>query len=90
MFGQFKVKEKESDKYLGQILHCNGLEDSALNTAQERAGKIKGATLEIRSSIEEFQMQNIGGVMAAWELWEKALLLEGDAVCTRVMPKGSQ
>ena len=38
MFGQFKVKEKESDKYLGQILHGDGLDESALGTAQERAG----------------------------------------------------
>ena len=74
MFGQFQVKEKDSDKYLGQILHGDGLEESSLATAKERAGKIKGATLEIRSIIEEFQMQNIGGMMAAWELWEKALI----------------
>jgi hypothetical protein len=67
-------KERESDKYLGQILHGGGLEESALATAKERAGRIKGATLEIRSIIEEFQMQTMGGMMVAWELWEKALI----------------
>ena len=68
------MKEKESDKYLGQVLHGSGLGASALATAQERAGRIKGATLEIKSIIDEFQMQTLGGMMAAWELWEKALI----------------
>jgi hypothetical protein len=70
IFGDFVLKEKVFDKYLGQILHGGGLESSALATAKERAGKIKGATLEIRSIIEEFQMQAIGGMMAAYELRE--------------------
>ena len=74
MFGNFEVKEKESDKYLGQVLHGGGLSESALATVKERAGRIKGATIEIKSIIEEFQMQTLGGMMAAWELWEKALI----------------
>ena len=74
MFGDFAVKEKESDKYLGQILHSYGMEESALATVQERAGRVKGATLEIKSIIEEFQMQTMGRMMAAWELWERALI----------------
>ena len=43
MFGDFEVKERVSDKYLGQILHGGSLEESSLATAQERAGQIKGA-----------------------------------------------
>ena len=74
MFGNFEVKEKLSDKYLGQVLHGGGLEDSALATVKERAGKIKGATMEIKSIIEEFEMQAMGGMRAAWELWERALI----------------
>ena len=45
MFGDFVVKERVSDKYLGQVLHSGGLEDSALATVKERSGKIKGATM---------------------------------------------
>ena len=67
MFGDFEVKERESDKYLGQILHGGGLDESALATAQERAGRIKGATIEIKGIIDEFQMQALGGLRAAWE-----------------------
>ena len=74
MFGDFVMKEKISDKYLGQVLHGGGLEDSAFATVQERAGKIRGATMEIKGIIEEYQMQALGGMSAAWELWEKALL----------------
>ena len=69
MFGEFQVKEKKSDKYLGQVLHGGGLDQSAEATVQERMGRVKGATMEIKSIIEEFQMQAIGGVMAAVELW---------------------
>ena len=74
MFGNFEVKEREGDKYLGQMLHGNGLEESALATVKERAGRIKGATMEVKSIIEEFEMQSMGGMMAAWEIWEKALI----------------
>ena len=30
--------------------------------------------MEINGIIEEYEMQVIGGMMAAWELWEKALV----------------
>ena len=68
MFGDFQVHQKESDKYLGQMLHGGGLDRSAEATVLERTGRIKGATLEIKSIIEEFQMQVMGGMMSAWEL----------------------
>ena len=74
MFSSFPVKQKVSDKYLGQVLHSDGVEASATATVQERTGKIKGATMEIRSIVEEYQMQSLGGLAAAWELWERALL----------------
>jgi hypothetical protein len=56
MFATFPVKQKVSDKYLGQVLHSDGVEASATATVQERSGKIKGATMEIRSIVEEYQM----------------------------------
>ena len=74
MFGNFSVKRKQCDRYLGQVLHGGGLDRSAEATAQERVGRIKGATMEIKGIIEEFQMQTLGGMMAAWELWERALI----------------
>ena len=74
MFGNFQVKHRECDRYLGQMLHGGGLGMSAEATIQERTGRIKGATREIKQIIEDFRMQSIGGLMAAWELWEKALI----------------
>ena len=62
------------DKYLGQMIHDDGSGRSAEATVEERTGRIKGAAMEIKAIIEEFQMQAMGGLMAAWELWEKALV----------------
>ena len=72
-FEQFDLKEKMSDKYLGQVIEKN-LAKSALATVQDRSGKIKGAAIEIKSIIEDYKMQHFGGLMAAWELWERALV----------------
>ena len=74
MFGKFPVTERVSEKYLGQVLHSGGLSESAKATVEDRSGKIRGATLEIKSIVEEFEMQAMGGLMAAWESWEKALV----------------
>ena len=73
-FGDFVMKERVMEKYLGQMLHSAGLEESALATVQEKAGRIRGATMEIKSIVEEYEMQILGGLMAAWQLWERALL----------------
>ena len=72
-FDKFRLKEKKKDKYLGQVIQST-LADSALATVQDREGKIKGAAIEFKSIIKEFQMQALAGAMAAWELCEHALL----------------
>ena len=64
-FDKFRLKEKKKDKYLGQVIQST-LADSALATVQDREGKIKGAAIEIKSIIGEFQMQALAGAMAAW------------------------
>ena len=43
IFGQFPVKQKECDLYLGQMLHGGGLAQSAEATVMEISGWIKGA-----------------------------------------------
>ena len=55
-------------------MHTNGNRASVEATIIDRRGKIKGAMFEVKSVIDEFQMQAIGGMMAAWELWEKAMI----------------
>ena len=44
---------KTNEKYLGQILETNNA-TSALATVKHRAGRIKGATMEIKSIVEEY------------------------------------
>ena len=56
------------------MLHSDRVEASATATVLERTGRIKGATMEIGSIVEEYQMQSLGGLAAAWELWERALI----------------
>ena len=72
--GDFQLKRKESDRYLGQILLTNGVRASCEATIKDREGKIKGATFEVQSIVEDFKMQAIGGMMTAWELWERAMI----------------
>ena len=73
IFNKFSLQTKIQDKYLGQIFESD-LRTSALATVKYRQGKIKGAAIEVKSIIEDFHMQAMGGLMAAWELWEKALI----------------
>ena len=49
---KFVLKMKLDDKYLGQIFDSS-LATSAFSTVKDRAGKIKGASLEIKQIIEE-------------------------------------
>ena len=72
--GEFPVRRKQYDKYLGQILHTDGVRASVEATIKDREGKVKGAMFEVKSIVEDFRMQAIGGMMAAWELWEKAMV----------------
>ena len=74
MFGNFPAKRKISDKYLGQILHEDGLEASVRATIEERTGKIKGAIFLTKSVVETYQMQGIGAMAAAKTLWEGAIV----------------
>ena len=74
VFGEFPAKRKESDKYLGQILHEDGLEASVKATIKERSGKIKGAIFLTKTVVETYQMQGIGAMAAAKTLWEGAIV----------------
>ena len=74
VFGEFKMKRKTQDKYLGHILHEDGLTASVAATVKDRTGRFKGATFEVRSIIEDFAMQTLGGMEVAKILLERALL----------------
>ena len=75
-FGNFRVKQKCQDKYLGQVLNEEGLAKSVEATILDRTGKVKGAIYLAKQIIDTVQMQvqAIGGMMAAKEIWERAIV----------------
>ena len=73
-FGEFEVARKEKDKYLGQVLHEDGLARSVEATIEERSGKVKGAIHTMASLLETYEMRAMGGLMAAKYIWEGAIV----------------
>ena len=89
-FGEFEVKQKEQDKYLGQILHQEGLTKSVEATIKERSRKIKGAIYLTKQVVETIEMQTMGSLMAAKQLWEQAIvpsLLSGAGTWVDISPE---
>ena len=74
MFGEIVTKSKESDKYLGDIIHRDGLAASVEATIRDRKGRITSATLEIKAVIDDYRMQALGGMMGGWDLWNMAVV----------------
>ena len=68
-----KLETKKSDVYLGQSSKSN-MSTSALETVKSRAGRIEGAAMEVKTMLEYYEMKAMGGLVAAWELWERTLL----------------
>ena len=68
------MKEKPSEKYLGDLIHEKGLKESVAATIKSREGRINAAILEVRSIIDDFRVQTIGGTLAGLEIWELALI----------------
>ena len=74
MFGCFTTKEKTIDKCLGDLFSSEGLGDSILETIKDRTGKVKTAMMEVKGVMEDFRMQAVGGIMGAWDLWNRAIV----------------
>ena len=47
---------------------------SALTIVKDRESKIKGTTLEIKSVIDDYKMQRMSVLEAAWILWDRLLV----------------
>ena len=90
MFGDFIVKFKESEVYLGDVIAAQGLEKSVELTINRRLGKVKGAMNEAKAIMEDFQMQAIGGMAGTWDLWERAILPSLIANCGSWIGIGTQ
>ena len=89
-FGEFNVTRKEKDKYLGQVLHEDGLAKCVEATIQERSGKVKGAIHTMASLLDTYEMRAMGGLMAAKYIWEGAIvpsLLSGAGTWVGITPR---
>ena len=68
------IKEKESEKYLGDMLNGNGLSASIASTISERHGRIYSSILEIKTILEDYRANTAGGMTAGIMLWEMGIL----------------
>jgi hypothetical protein len=68
-FGDFKMLEKESDIYLGDVLHSGGLAASVEATISRRVSRVKGQMYEAASILADYRMQAVGGMAGAWDMW---------------------
>ena len=74
LLGNITLKEKLTDKYLGDILNSMGLSASVDSTIKGREAKIRGAIYELRSLTEDFRMQSVGGCQAALDMYEACII----------------
>ena len=70
MSGEVETQEKETWKWLGQIMSGKGLGDSIVQTISAREGKIRGASLEIAQICNDWRARAVGGLDTALLLWE--------------------
>ena len=73
-FGEFEMKEKEQDVYLGDVLSSRGLAASVEATIAHRMGRIKGSIYETAAILKDWRMQCVGGMMGAWDIWEMSII----------------
>jgi hypothetical protein len=62
------------DKYLGDMVHMDGLEASVEATIEDRVGKITASMHEIKAIMDDYRMQALGGMMGALDLWNLAVV----------------
>ena len=72
--GHFVTKEKQNDKWLGQILSSGGLASCVEETVNAKLGKIRGASLEIALVVNDWRARQIGGMETALLLWESCCI----------------
>ena len=68
------MKEKVSDKYLGDYIHSEGTMASVLCTVKNRFGRISLNIIESRAIIDDCRVNSVGGLLAGLDLWELAIL----------------
>ena len=73
-FGEFEMKEKDQDVYLGDVFSSRGLAASVEATIAHRMGRIKCSMYETAAILKDWRMQCVGGMMGAWDIWEMSII----------------
>lgn len=74
MCGDCCTKTREKEKWLGDWFHASGLAGSVEETIKQREPKIKAAIFEVVGLIEDFNLQALGGIKCAVEIWEASII----------------
>ena len=69
-----RMKEKTSEKYLGDFIHCGGVAKSVEATVNERYGKMFTAYNEIKAIVEDCRSTTLGGLKVGLDIWESAYI----------------
>ena len=85
MLSRKPMEEKTEEKYLGDMLNNHGLAASVEATVKDREGKIKGSIYELRTIVEDFRMQAVGGIESAIDLYESCIVPSLLANCSTWM-----
>jgi hypothetical protein len=68
------MKEKVSEKYLGDFIHGGGVAKSAEVTVVERCGRMFSTNNEIRAIVEDCRSTTLGGLKVGLDIWESAYI----------------
>ena len=71
LYGQ-EMKEKKSERYLGDVIHGGGLGASVEATVSFRHGKMIHGLKEIKAIIEDCRSNTLGGLKVGLDIWETA------------------
>ena len=67
------IKEKTSEKWLGDYFHQDGVGSSVSETIKQKKGRSKNAIFELNYIIEDTKMLVIGGGLGAIEILDRLL-----------------
>ena len=70
----FVTKQCDQEKWLGDQFHEEGLSQSVEATIKSRTARTKGAIYEVKSILEDFRMQKVGGLIGGFDIWEMAIV----------------
>ena len=68
------MKEKCSEKYLGDFIHQDGVAQSVEATVNDRWGRLIHGIKEIKAIIEDCRSLTLGGLKVGLDIWESAYI----------------